>query len=153
MYRIIHGATHGLPDASTFVETLNKLDQSPSPEARQLFDPKAEIVVARAPGRLDVMGGIADYSGSMVLEAPILEATFAALQRQTDRRLTIVSLAEGEGQTLAFAMALSDLENAGEQVDYDTARTRIQREPSQHWATYVTGVFLTLSRGSRFGVC
>lgn len=26
-----------------------------------------DIVVARAPGRLDVMGGIADYSGSLVL--------------------------------------------------------------------------------------
>lgn len=27
-----------------------------------------EIYVARAPGRLDVMGGIADYSGSFVLQ-------------------------------------------------------------------------------------
>lgn len=27
-----------------------------------------EIFVARAPGRLDVMGGIADYSGSVVLQ-------------------------------------------------------------------------------------
>jgi galactokinase len=27
-----------------------------------------EIYIARAPGRLDVMGGIADYSGSLVLQ-------------------------------------------------------------------------------------
>lgn len=27
-----------------------------------------DIFVARAPGRLDVMGGIADYSGSLVLQ-------------------------------------------------------------------------------------
>ncbi len=27
-----------------------------------------ELVVCRAPGRLDVMGGIADYSGSLVLQ-------------------------------------------------------------------------------------
>jgi galactokinase len=146
MYRIIHGATHGLPDASTFIETLNKLDQNPSLEAQRLFDPDAEIVIARAPGRLDVMGGIADYSGSLVLEAPILEATFAALQRQPDRRLTIVSLTEDAGQTLAFEMALSEFENAGEPVDYDTARARFQQEHSQHWAAYVTGVFLTLMR-------
>jgi L-arabinokinase len=26
------------------------------------------VYVARAPGRLDVMGGIADYSGSLVLQ-------------------------------------------------------------------------------------
>jgi L-arabinokinase len=146
MYRIIHGVTHGLPDASTFVETLNKLDQNPPLEARRLFDPDTEIVIARAPGRLDVMGGIADYSGSLVLELPILEATFVALQRRPDRRLTIVSLAEDAGQTLAYEMALSEFENAGEPVDYDTALARFQQETSQHWAAYVTGVFLTLMR-------
>src|SRR5215467_12248577 len=152
MYQIIHGETHDLPDVATFIETLNRLDQGPSPEARGLFDPKAEIVVARAPGRLDVMGGIADYSGSLVLELPILEATFAALQRQPDRRLTIVSLADGEGQTLAFEMALSEFESSGEPVDYETARIRFQQDPSRHWAAYVAGVFLALmrERGVRF---
>ena len=48
-----------------------------SPEKRQLrekaaasalFNWEDEIYVARAPGRLDVMGGIADYSGSLVLQ-------------------------------------------------------------------------------------
>jgi L-arabinokinase len=152
MYRIIHGAINGLPDASTFVETLNRLDQNPPLEARRLFEPDTEIVIARAPGRLDVMGGIADYSGSLVLEMPILEATFAALQRQPDRRLTIVSLTEDGGQALAFEMALSEFENSGEPVDYETARARFQQDPSQHWAAYVTGVFLTLmrERGIRF---
>src|SRR5262245_16356745 len=113
MYRIVHGETHGLPDAAAFIETLNQLGDCPSSEARGLFDPKAELVVARAPGRLDVMGGIADYSGSMVLELPILEATFAALQRHSDRRLRIVSLAEDEERTLAYEMALSDFEDGG----------------------------------------
>ncbi len=149
MYQIVQGSTHDLPDASTFIETLNKLDQSPSPEARGLFDSKAEIVVARAPGRLDVMGGIADYSGSLVLELPTMEATFAALQRHPDRRLKIISLAENAEQTLAFEMALSEFENAGEPVDYDAARARFQRDPSQHWAAYVAGVFLALMRERR----
>lgn len=31
-------------------------------------------------GRLDVMGGIGDYSGCMVLQLPIREGTFVALQ-------------------------------------------------------------------------
>ena len=38
--------------------------------AAQLFDWSSDIFVARAPGRLDVMGGIADYSGSLVLQVP-----------------------------------------------------------------------------------
>src|SRR5215813_368560 len=152
MYQIIRGSIHNLPDATAFLETLNKLEQRPSPESRQLFEPSAEVVISRAPGRLDVMGGIADYSGSMVLELPILEATFAALQRHPDRRIRIVSLAEDEERTLAYEMALSDFEDGGKPVDYDTARERFQRDPSQHWAAYVAGVFLTLmrERGIRF---
>lgn len=38
--------------------------------------------MSRAPGRLDVMGGIADYSGSLVLQMPIHEACHVALQMQ-----------------------------------------------------------------------
>ena len=41
----------------------------------------APVFVARAPGRLDVMGGIADYSGALVLQWPIREATRVALRR------------------------------------------------------------------------
>lgn len=36
--------------------------------------------MARAPGRLDVMGGIADYSGSLVLQVRLLY--FLALSSQ-----------------------------------------------------------------------
>lgn len=38
------------------------------------------IVVTRAPGRLDVMGGIADFSGSLVLQMPLAQAAHVALQ-------------------------------------------------------------------------
>jgi L-arabinokinase len=41
-----------------------------------------ELFVARAPGRLDVMGGIADYSGSLVLQLPLAEACHVAVQRR-----------------------------------------------------------------------
>src|SRR5436309_15068039 len=151
MYRIIHGATHGLPDASTFVETLNKLDQNPPPEARRLFDPESEIVVSRAPGRLDVMGGIADYSGSLVLQLPIREATYVALQPDLSRRLRIVSLSGDATPALTFEMPLSEFESSGMPVDYEPAR-RLFQDPARHWAAYVAGVFLVLmrERGTRF---
>ena len=35
------------------------------------FDDDRPVTIARAPGRLDVMGGIADYTGSLVLEATL----------------------------------------------------------------------------------
>ncbi len=39
-------------------------------------------MVARAPGRLDVMGGIADYGGSLVLQLPLALACHVAVQLQ-----------------------------------------------------------------------
>ncbi len=142
MIQLTHGTTHGLPDASSFIETLDSLHQNPAKEARDLFDSNSELFVARAPGRLDVMGGIADYSGSLVLEMPIREATFVALQRDPARRLKIVSLSEEGAQALVFEMPLFDFEGA----DYDAVRARFRREPGQHWAAYVAGVFLVLMR-------
>ena len=52
---------------------------------RRLFERGESIAVSRAPGRLDVMGGIADYSGSLVLQRPIREATFVAVERSHER--------------------------------------------------------------------
>ena len=79
-YEIIRGDARQLRDVSAFIETLSKLEGHPAPEMRTLFEPQAEITVARAPGRLDVMGGIADYSGSLMLELPIAEATLCEFQ-------------------------------------------------------------------------
>ncbi|CAD7702950.1 unnamed protein product [Ostreobium quekettii] len=60
-------------------EFLAALDAIPEPHSRAI-DPGADIFVARAPGRLDVFGGFADYSGSMALQMPTAEACFAAAQ-------------------------------------------------------------------------
>ena len=75
---------HELPDVSAFIETLRA--------APSFFDGTNDIFVTRAPGRLDVMGGIADYSGASMLELPIAEAAVAGLQRQVERRITIKGL-------------------------------------------------------------
>jgi L-arabinokinase len=146
MFQIVHGTTLNLPDADAFIEILNTLEQSIVPEVHTIFDADAELVVARAPGRLDVMGGIADYSGSLVLELPIREATFAALQRDRLRHLRIVSLLEDSTRVLSFQMPLSDFETATGPVDYEAARAMFQRDPDAHWAAYVAGVFLVLMR-------
>jgi galactokinase len=143
---IIHDATHNLPDLAAFIEILSTLEQSPTLEVRHLFEPKGELFVGRAPGRLDVMGGIADYSGSLVLELPIQEATFVALQRDSERMLKIVSLSEVSMPQLTFAMSLSEFEGADGPIHFDAARAFFQAKPDRHWAAYVAGVFLVLER-------
>jgi galactokinase len=151
-YKIIRGNARDLPDVSDFIETLNSLEVHSAPEARSLFDPKLELTIARAPGRLDVMGGIADYSGSLVLELPTAEATLVALQKDETRQLRVVSLLDNEKRVVSFAMPLTDLERDGEPVEYDEARRYFSDDETSRWAAYVAGVFLVLMRdlGVRF---
>jgi L-arabinokinase len=56
-----------------------------------LFERSGPISVARAPGRFDVLGGIADYSGSLVLGLSTEAAALVAAQVTTDSRATAVS--------------------------------------------------------------
>ena len=57
----------------------------------QLFDTATPIYISRAPGRLDVMGGNVDYTGGLVFEATIQEATWAAAQVRPDRQIVLVN--------------------------------------------------------------
>ncbi len=148
-WRIARGATAGLPDVEAFLETLQRIGGHRQPEVRELFDLEGELVVTRAPGRLDVMGGIADYSGSLVLQLPLREATRVALQKDRERRLRVVSRGgEAVGRDPSFEIALAELEG----LPYEAARERFRSEPRRRWAAYVAGVFLVLGRerGVRF---
>jgi galactokinase len=53
------------------------------------FSPRRPAVLARAPGRLDVLGGIADYSGATVLELPLALTVRVALQAADDGLLAV----------------------------------------------------------------
>jgi len=155
-YRLTHGSTQDLPDVEAFLGTLNQLATHPLPDVRELFDPAGDLIVTRAPGRLDVMGGIADYSGSLVLQLPLRAATLVALQSDPDpsRHLRIVSLsADMHHRAVAVDLPLAALERAdGAPVDYDEARRYFAGDPQRRWAAYVAGAFLVLmrERGVRF---
>src|SRR5262245_55586154 len=88
-----------------------------------LFVAAAAVYVARAPGRLDVIGGIADYSGSLVLEMPIAEAAFVAVQPVSkEDGVVVVSLPQASNEpTRRVAIPARDwaeMQNA----DYDAVR-------------------------------
>lgn len=147
MYRIVQGSTHGLQDVARFVEVINTLEQNEAPEARSLFNQEKELIVARAPGRLDVMGGIADYSGSLVLQLPLAEATCVALQLASDRTLRILSLGEKtDGRSPYFEMCLDDFEESGRASDYQSAQKYFRKSPATQWTAYVAGAFLVLMK-------
>jgi L-arabinokinase len=143
-FETLQQTPHSRADTREFLAMLDGLHAHPMPECRDLFDSDAELWVARAPGRLDLMGGIADYSGSLVLELPIAEAAFVALQRDDSRRIRIVTLARTESRDAVFEMSLDNFERDGAPLDYDEARKLFQGPT--HWAAYVAGAFLVLMR-------
>src|SRR5471030_3115403 len=86
-------------DALPFeVQEFARLLQKPNSDATGLagFFNSGEVWVARVPARLDVMGGIADYSGSNVCEAVLGRGMLMALQARTDRTLRIRTMQFGK---------------------------------------------------------
>ncbi|MBL8171442.1 MAG: hypothetical protein JNJ50_24995, partial [Acidobacteria bacterium] len=81
MHRIVYGSTHNLADTNAFLALLTQLPA----ELSARLDAEQDVIVTRAPGRLDLIGGIADYSGSLVLQLPIAAAAHVALQLRSDR--------------------------------------------------------------------
>jgi L-arabinokinase len=124
------------PDTARFLDLLK--------QHAPFFDAARPIAIARAPGRLDVMGGIADYSGSLVLQMPLAAAAFAAAQwteaseRRVRVRTTDASAAHGSVEVTA---TLDDL-----LADYGSARAHFAADPARHWAAYVAGAVTVLHR-------
>ena len=67
-----------------FVALIDSLPEHSDPSLHNFLIADQPTVIARAPGRLDVMGGIADYSGALVLQMPIAQAACVAAQRSGD---------------------------------------------------------------------
>jgi galactokinase len=100
--------------------------------------PRTETVVARAPGRLDVMGGIADYSGSLVLQLPTAEATWVAVQATSEPWVDISS----GGRQVRLECSLFSSSN----VTYAGARRFWAGVKSDRaWVAYVAGVITALA--------
>ncbi|HEU4582628.1 MAG TPA: galactokinase family protein [Polyangiaceae bacterium] len=115
--------------------------------APRLFQ-AAPLLLSRAPGRLDVMGGFADYSGSLTLELPIAEATYVAAQPQqvapgmaASVEVVSAGFAPG-GEPRRASFPLAELRAACE--SYASAREYFQRDRSSAWAAYVAGVYAAL---------
>jgi galactokinase len=112
-----------------------------------LFDPRHEVTFARAPGRLDLMGGIADYSGSLVLQWPLREATLAAVQLVPDGRMHALSLASDPGEPERSCDASAqELLPGGAPLDDDAARRFFSSSPGRRWAAYALGAAVVLLR-------
>ncbi len=112
---------------------------------RAFFDGTGLITIARAPGRLDVMGGVADYSGSVVLEGTLAEATFAAVQWRSGPVLRLRSLDANEAGLETDAEVALDLlfSSTGARSPAEVS-AGLLADPKMRWSAYVAGCLFEL---------
>ena len=104
------------------------------------FGPAVPVRVSRAPGRLDVMGGIADYTGSPVCEYPLDRAAAVALSPRDDADLQVFSFnLFDEHKPFTFRVPLAAL--AAHPPD---VLRREFDQPGRKWAAYVAGCLVAL---------
>jgi len=109
------------------------------------FVPEQPIVLARAPARLDVMGGIADYSGATVLELPLAHGALVAAQLSGDGLLTVRT----DGPTVPHlvnrgARISADALYHGDPKDAPRRLRAALDEVDAAWAAYVLGPLAVL---------
>jgi len=79
--------------------------------------PASRSWVARAPGRLDVMGGFAEYSGSLVLSYPVAGGVSVIATPRDDQSVLVCSLRhEGNGSNGKCIWPLSRFYGPGERL-------------------------------------
>jgi L-arabinokinase len=109
----------------------------------KFFSQEIALLIGRAPGRLDLMGGNVDYTGGIVFQATIREATWSAVQLRRDNQIIFWN---------------PQMQERGwkEKVDFDFAALRdesavralVNQSPDIRWTAYVLGIFYFLR--SRF---
>ena len=105
------------------------------------FDPGRPVSIARAPGRIDLMGGNVDYTGGLVFESTIREATWAAVQPRADDLFLFLNPQMRERNwSDHIEFQLDDLRSE------DAVRAAVSRDPSVSWTAYAFGIFYYLRR-------
>lgn len=96
--------------------------------------------VSRAPGRLDVMGGIADYTGSLVCEMPIDRAAAVISQPRNDGVVQVFSFnLLDDHRPFTACMPIAAL--AGATIDQIRAELK---DGGRRWAGYLLGCLFVL---------
>ncbi|HET6768107.1 MAG TPA: hypothetical protein VFH08_11930 [Chitinophagaceae bacterium] len=105
------------------------------------FSTEGKIISATAPGRMDVMGGIADYSGSLLLQMPIKQTTRVSIQKRNDGVFHFRTQLSKK-QATDFIIHLSAIKDRS----LIEGGKIIKSVVGGDWAVYVLGCFLVLEK-------
>ncbi len=98
-----------------------------------------------APGRLDFLGGVADYSGSLVLQMPIRAKTRVTITALAQPYLELASEHEGE---ITLPLPSPTLTAPAEETHF--LRAWLDEHHVPHWARYVIGCYLLFCRAQQW---
>jgi galactokinase len=129
------------------ISEFEQLLRKPNSDASGLasFFASGEIRVTRVPARLDVMGGIADYSGANVCEAVLGRGVLIALQSRTDRTLRIRTVQAGmKALPIETRVPLDYFKSGDGLAGYGDIRAFCHANPLANWAAYIVGSIFTL---------
>ena len=113
-----------------------------------------QSAIGEAPGRLDFMGGVADYSGSLVLQTPIRATTRVSVSRIGEQVLRLSSRGHGAWTTaLEPFRALLSVTNDDTKDGADddaAARSFLQERQAPRWTRYILGCLWVFCRAQKW---
>jgi galactokinase len=122
------------PDLLRFYQNVQKLTES------EFFIKNKIIFINRTPGRLDLMGGNDDYTGGLVFEKTIKEATLVAIQPRQDQVVIFYNPAVGSlGWSERIEFTFSDLIENNKVKPLELVREWINADPKKAWCAYILG--------------
>ena len=106
-----------------------------------LFSANETVFISRSPGRLDLMGGNDDYTGGLVFESTIREATYCAAQVRQDNYIRLLNKTAIEsGWVGDLQFILDELSNV------KAVKAIVNRSPGVRWSAYVIGNLFYLKK-------
>ncbi|UCD28621.1 MAG: hypothetical protein JSV03_16320 [Planctomycetota bacterium] len=112
-------------------------------ESRWPADQSRPRILTRAPGRIDCMGGMADFSGALALQIPTERCCYMAAGPRNDQKVYVESLGWNSDGTPAVGEwpLQSFYQSDGQLV---TSEALVERFKNCSWVGHVAGVFLAL---------
>ena len=142
---------HGSRVKSFQILELEYLLQEDAPELFFSYGLQRDghVILTRAPARLDIMGGIADYCGANVFEMTLNRTAIAACQAREDRNLCAITLRAGEQFKPNYHLSLDSFYTNGTLKTYAQVRESFSAELGAEWTGYILGAFYVLLKEGR----
>ena len=109
------------------------------------FKKNGQVIITRAPARLDVMGGIAAHYGAHVFGLTLERSAVVGCQARQDRRLSALSFDAGlHGYQSAVQISIDDFYTDGNLKSYEAVQSLFAQNSRAIWAGYVLGGFFAI---------